>query len=109
MAKDLTDELEAAEACFRKGWRDEDESSWDFYEAVASRSRAWAEGRDPAFNLLPPNTLPETRRQRAEARAKLSAASRVRDRGEVDLCQGTGKYLGVACPGCRVCGDWNGR
>ena len=41
--------------------------------------------------------------KRAEARAKLSAASRVRDRSEIDLCGGTAKYLGVACPGCRAC------
>ncbi len=52
---------------------------------------------------MPPNTLPETRQRRAEERAKLSAASRVRDRNEVDLCNGTGRYLGVVCPGCRAC------
>ncbi|MHB8419517.1 MAG: hypothetical protein ACYDCL_15685 [Myxococcales bacterium] len=66
--------------------------------------RVWAEGRDRAFNVpLPPSTLPETRRCRAEERARLSAASRVpvRDRSDIDLCHGTGKYLGVACPGCR--------
>jgi hypothetical protein len=108
MARDLMHELEAARGRFRKGQQWEGEALEDFYERLEARSRVWADSRDPAFNLLPPNTLPETRRQRAEARAKLSAASRVRDRGEVELCHGTGECLGVACPGCRECGEGDG-
>jgi hypothetical protein len=103
MAKDITHEIKAAKKRFRKGRRREGEGAAEFYESEEARDRVWEAGKDPAFNHLPENTLPETRKRRAEERAKLSAASRVRDRSEVDLCKGTGKYLGVACPGCRAC------
>jgi hypothetical protein len=108
MARDVIHELEAASARFRKGLRWDGEAEEDFYERLEARSRIWRESRDPAFKLLPPNTLPETRRRRAEERARQSAASRVRERGEVDLCHGTGEYLGVACPGCQGCGEGSG-
>lgn len=113
MARDLVDEMAAAEARIFGRPQEEEEyaSGWlDLYEPTEEEiDRIREDSRDPAFNLLPPNTKPKTRRQRAEARARRSAASRVRDRSEVDLCQGTRRYLGVACPGCRECEEGDER
>jgi hypothetical protein len=63
---------------------------------AAPRPRAKAERRDP-----PSDPPPEDKR---ESRA----ASPVRGRTEIDLCHGTKRYLGVACPGCKVCGEGGG-
>jgi hypothetical protein len=103
MCQDAVDEFVRTERRFRGGLRRGDNAA-DYHWSVASRTQPWSE----AFDFDLPPREPKTAKERAELRVRRRAASRVREREEIDLCGGTGRYLGVACPGCRKCGEGDG-